>query len=153
VKIRSATDPKLAHTRVDGQLATLIDAKLADLPTGWSALPPGIDLSTLTCPGFRPNEADLTETGSHSTAFVTGSATDRTSLQLLTSTSTVFATAQQAKSYFTREAKLDRLKCLSNTSGTETLKSFGRIPFPKLGHASIAFRIAVSNRTSSPIST
>ena len=62
VALAADTDPKKKITAADQAKARSMVFKRTDFAAGWKKVPPSPE-SDLTCPGFNPDESDLTLTG------------------------------------------------------------------------------------------
>lgn len=139
VKVRKASDPKLAGRARDQARARRINLKLSDFPAGWEAydtFPP------FACAGFKPRLSDLTVTGeSESRAFASeqGFASSRAA---------IYVNESQARTAFQREARLGAARCLADElegDGAAVLQ-LRAVPFPLLGSETRAFRVVSSYR-------
>jgi hypothetical protein len=136
VVLRVKTDPKLSVRARDRALARQAALKVKDFPTGWepyvSTLP--IEL----CTRFKPDLSALTATGEwDSPAFVTDTAG-------AASSTTVYATVDDARTAFRKEAQLAVARCFADDVRKDpdaTVHSVGPLSFPRVGHETRAFRV------------
>jgi hypothetical protein len=151
VALAADTDPKKKITAADQAKARSLLLKRTDLAAGWKKVPPSPD-SDATCPGFNPDESDLTLTGEAESDF------ERLQGLLVVGTaSEIFATKEDAVKSWTRSDKPATARCLGyffkqgqTTKTTKvTIVSAGRMAFPKLAPRTTAFkvvaRLAVTN--------
>jgi hypothetical protein len=143
VALAADTDPVKKITAADQAKARSIVLKLSDFAAGWKkvATPPDSDA---TCPGFDPDESDLTLTGKFEADFKHAQG-----LLSLASYSEVFATKADAVKSWTRSDKPAVARCIgyffSKQVTDENTKvkivSAGRMAFPKLAPRTIAFKV------------
>ena len=151
VALAADTDPKKKITAADQAKARSIVLKRTDFAAGWKKVPPSPD-SDATCPGFNPDESDLTLTGEAESDF------ERLQGLLVVGTaSEIYATKEDAVKSWTRSDKPATARCLGyffkqgqTTKTTKvTIVSAGRMAFPKLAPRTTAFkvvaRLAVTN--------
>jgi hypothetical protein len=139
-------EPKKRIVPADQKRATAVLLKRTDLAGGWKRITTadsGDDGTT--CPGFNPNESDLTLTGEADSEF---ESTD--GARYLSSFSELYSTAAQARASWSRSAKPALARCLAyffkqgiaNEGGKVTILSQGRISFPRVAPRTIALRVA-----------
>ena len=117
--------------------------KRADLAAGWKKVPAAPE-SDLACPGFNPDESDLTLTGEAESDFEHAQA-----VLFVGSGSEVFATKDDAVKSWTRSDKPATARCLgyffkqgqTNKSTKVRIVSAGRMAFPKLAPRTTAFKV------------
>lgn len=139
VRVRRASDPKLAARPRDQALARRISLKLADFPPGWQAFD---TFPVFSCPGFRPRLSDLTVAGDlESPTFATeqGVASSRAS---------IYISEAQARTAFAREARLAAARCFADELRADgyTVLQLKPLPFASLGSETRAFRVVASDR-------
>jgi hypothetical protein len=142
VALAADTDPKKRITTADQARARSIVLKLSDLSAGWKKVPPPPERD-LTCPGFNPDESDLTLTGESEAVF------EHPQGLLIGSYSEVFATKDDALKSWTRSDKPGTARCLGyffrqdfTQKGTAVkIVSAGRMAFPKLAPRTTAFKV------------
>ena len=143
VALAADTDPKRKLTPADQAKARSILLKRTDFAAGWKKIPPSPD-SDLTCPGFNPDESDLTLTGEAESDFEHSQA-----VRFVGSASEVFATEEEARKSWTRSDKPATARCLgylfrqgqTDKNTKVTIVSAGRMGFPKLAPRTAAFKI------------
>jgi hypothetical protein len=143
VALAADTDPKKKITPADQAKARSMLLKRTDFATGWKKVPPSPD-SDLVCPGFNPDESDLTLTGEAESDFEHAQGG-----LFVGSASEVFTTKEDAVKSWTRSDKPATARCLGyflsqgQTSKTTKVKivSAGRMAFPKLAPRTTAFKI------------
>jgi len=143
VALAADTDPKKKFTAADQAKARSMLLKRTDFAAGWKKVPPSPD-SDLVCPGFNPDESDLTLTGEAESDFEHAQGG-----LFVGSASEVFATKEDAVKSWTRSDKPATARCLGyflsqgQTSKTTKVKivSAGRMAFPKLAPRTTAFKI------------
>lgn len=135
VRIRRPSEARLAVRARDQALAVRIGLKRADLPRGWGEWS---FFSGLRCRAFNPDLRRLTATGwSESGQF------GRVDVAAAESRVTVYASEEQARIAFAREARLAAAQCLAAELRREGLLGGARsIEAPLVGDERHAFRIA-----------
>jgi hypothetical protein len=141
VALAADTDPKKKITAADRAKARSIVLRRADLGPGWKKVPPSPE-SDATCPGFNPDESDLTLSGEAEADFEQG-------LLLIASASEVFATKADALKSWARNDKPAVARCLgylfqqgqTDKSTKVKIVSAGRVAFPKLAPRTAAFKV------------
>lgn len=135
-------DPKKRIAPADQKKAAAIVLKRTDLAAGWKRVhTPDSDLK---CPGFNPDESDLTLTGESESEFET------TQGRYVLSSSSVYVSAKDALASWTRNAKPALARCIAyffrkeiaRAGGKATVVRQGRISFPRFGPRTAAFRVA-----------
>jgi hypothetical protein len=134
-------EPKKLFTKADQARATSILLRDADVGRGWvpaaSSESPGADPR---CPGWRPDESDLVETGEATRNFklLTG--------EVITSYAALYRSAAQARASWDRGVKPEMLKCLSGMLETLTSPGLsvrtvqsGTVAFPHVAPRTAAF--------------
>jgi hypothetical protein len=138
-------EPQKRFTKADQARARSILLTSADVGAGWlPASPSGSPSADPRCPGWQPDESDLTETGESDRNFqqVTGA--------VLSSYAAIYKNAAQARASWDRGVKPGMLKCLSamleklstGTLNVRTVQS-GTLPFPHLAPRTAAYRLVV----------
>ncbi len=143
VALAADTDPKKKFNAADQAKARSMLLKRADLAAGWKKVPAAPE-SDLVCPGFNPDESDLTLTGEGESDFEHPQA-----VLFVGSGSEVFATKDDAVKSWTRSDKPATARCLgyffkqgqTNKSTKVRIVSAGRMAFPKLAPRTAAFKI------------
>jgi hypothetical protein len=143
VALAADTDPKKRLTAADQAKARSILLKRTDLAAGWKKVASSPD-SDATCPGFNPDESDLTLTGEAEAEFE-----HTQGLLSLSSFSEVFVSKADAVKSWTRGDKPALARCLgyffreaATEPGTQVkIVSAGRMAFPKLAPRTTAFKV------------
>jgi hypothetical protein len=143
VALAADTDPKKKITPVDQAKARSILLKRSDFAAGWKKVPSPPE-SDATCPGFNPDESDLTLTGEADSNFE-----HTQGLLSVASYSEVFATKADAVKSWTRSDKPATARCIgyffregATSESTEVkIVSAKRMAFPKLAPRTIAFKV------------
>jgi hypothetical protein len=142
-------EPKKAIKPAVQARAKRIAVGLKDLPGfGWKAQPSQSDRSSPRCSYYRPDQSRLTENGDYTSPDFT-----RSDGLYVSSTVGIFVSGKQAQQSFALVVRPQLPRCLgesvveSGTPGHITLRSAGKLPFPKLGDRSAAYRVvfAVKN--------
>ena len=141
VALAADTDPKKKITAADRAKARSIVLRRADLGPGWKKVPPSPE-SDATCPGFNPDESDLTLSGEAEADFEQG-------VLLVASASEIFATKADALKSWARNDKPAVARCLgylfsqgqTDKSTKVKIVSAGRMAFPKLAPRTAAFKV------------
>jgi hypothetical protein len=151
VALAGDTDPKKQITAADRAKARSMVLKRADFGAGWKQSPPVPD-SDATCPGFNPDESDLTLTGEAEVVFEHAQG-----LLSVASYSEIYATKDDAVKSWTRSDKAATARCIgyffregaTDKTTKVTIVSAGRMAFPKLAPRTTAFkvvaRLAITN--------
>lgn len=151
VALAADTDPRKHITAADQATARSIVLTRSDFAAGWKkvAAPPDSDA---TCPGFNPDQSDLTLTGEAEVVFEHAQG-----LRSVASYSEIYATKDEAVKSWTRSDKAAAARCMGYffregaTDKTTQVKivSAGRMAFPKLAPRTTAFkvvaRLAITN--------
>jgi hypothetical protein len=143
VALAADTDPKKKITAADQAKARSIVLKRSDFAAGWKKVPPSPD-SDATCPGFNPDESDLTLTGEAETNFE-----HTNGLLSVASFSEVYATKEDALKSWTRSDKPATARCIgyffregaTDKNTKVKIVSAGRMAFPKLAPRTTAFKV------------
>lgn len=143
VALAAATDPKKRITAADQAKARSILLKPADFAAGWKRVPSTPDPNPV-CPGFNPDQSDLTLTGEAEAEFEHAQG-----LASIASFSEVFVSKADAVKSWTRGDKPAVARCLGHffreavtERGTQVrIVSAGRMPFPKLAPRTSAFKV------------
>lgn len=143
VALAADTDPKKKITPADRAKARSIVLKRSDFAAGWKNVPPSPD-SDATCPGFNPDESDLTLTGEAETNFEHSQG-----FLSVASFSEVFATKADALKSWTRSDKPATARCIgyffregaTDKNTKVRIVSAGRMAFPKLAPRTTAFKV------------
>jgi hypothetical protein len=143
VALAADTDPKRKITAADQAKARSILLKRADFVAGWKQVPATRNADA-SCPGFNPDESDLTLTGE-------GGANFRHEQGVLSASSysEVYATKADALKSWTRNDKPATARCLGyffrQSTPDKSIKvaivSAGRMAFPKLAPRTTAFKV------------
>jgi hypothetical protein len=103
--------PKHAYTAAGQALARKIVLTKADLPAGFTGKPSSSSTSTTpSCPGFKPDQSDLTEIGEAESPEFSGPA----GVPYVSSQVSVFLNPAQAKKSFERVVRPGLTQCLSS---------------------------------------
>jgi hypothetical protein len=137
------TDPKKKLNAADQAKARSVLLKRTDFAAGWKKVPSSTD-SDEACPGFNPNNSDLTLTGEGRSEFEHAQ-----SLVSVGSYSEVYVTKADATASWTRNVKPALIRCLGHflrvgveeEGGSFRAVSQGRIAFPKFAPRTAAFRL------------
>lgn len=134
-----ADNYRFRFTAADQKAARSIVLRRADLGTTsvWTGGAKKPDLSAQpTCPNWHPKESDLVVTGAAESDFTTAGAKVDSEVELL-------QTAQMVRLDWQRSLTPAFLPCLRSqfVSPSAKLVSLRRIPFPKVGTYSAAFRV------------
>jgi hypothetical protein len=137
-------EPKKRIVPADQKKAAAIALKRTDLAAGWKRVRTPESGDDLTCPGFNPDESDLTLTGESESEF---DSTDGT--RYLASFSSVYVSAKDALASWTRNVKPALARCLGHyfregiaeEGGTAAITRQGRIAFPRFAPRTAAFRV------------
>lgn len=138
----AAGDPKKQITPTDQKKAASIVLKRADLAAGWKRVrTPDSDLK---CPGFNPDESDLTLTGESESEFED---TDR--ISYVESSSNVYASIKDALASWARSVKPAVARCVAHflrqgvaAEGVKVaIVKQGRMAFPRVAPRTAAFRV------------
>jgi hypothetical protein len=142
-----ADDPTVRISSGDQAWATRALLRLADFGIGWrggSTTPSKI--TAPTCPGFQPKVSDLVVTG-HATASFSNV---RVGVQVSLDTQ-VLETADAVQTDFARTVQPALADCLEYQfeQGPSTFSgvSVARLPFPRVGTVSAAYRATILVRT------
>jgi hypothetical protein len=139
-------EPKKRIVPADQKRAAAVVLKRTDLAAGWKRVStPDAGDDDLKCPGFDPDESDLTLTGESETEF---ESTDGS--RYLTSFSELYATPRQAATSWSRSAKPALARCIAHffregiakEGGTAAIVRQGSIAFPRVAPRTIALRVA-----------
>jgi hypothetical protein len=140
-----AGPPKRAYTPAGKALAASIALKRSDLPAGWKADTSGSSGGgEVACPGFDPDQSDLTSIGRASTFFKSGDG-----LATVSSVVGVFRTPAEAQSSWKRVVSPAAVACLARqfergaTSRTAktTVVSTGKLARSLAAPRAAAYRI------------
>ena len=139
----TAKEPKKVIRPAVQARAKRIALNARDLPGfGWKAEPAQADRSNPHCSYYDPDESSLTENADYTSPDFT-----RPDGLYVSSKVAIFASAKQAKSSFALVARPELPRCLgqlvvsSGAPGHITLRSAGKLAFPKYGDRSAAYRI------------
>jgi hypothetical protein len=143
VALAADTDPKKKITAADQAKARSMVLKRTDFTAGWKKVPASPD-SDAVCPGFNPDESDLTLTGEAESDFEHSQA-----VLFVGSASEIFATKEEAAKSWARGDRPALARCLGyffkqgqTTKATKvTIVSAGRMAFPKLAPRTTAFKV------------
>ena len=142
--LAAAGDPKKRIAPADQKKAAAIVLKRADLAAGWKRVRTPDSGDDLKCPGFNPDESDLTLTGESESEF------DSTDGRFIASSSSVYASAKDAVASWTRNVKPALARCVAHffrqevtaAGGKAVIVKQGRISFPRVAPRTAAFRVA-----------
>jgi hypothetical protein len=143
VALAADTDPRKRLTAVDEAKARSLLLRRTDFAAGWKRVPPTPDTNE-TCPGFNPDNSDLTLTGDAQANYEHAQGFPR-----VASSSEVYVSKADAVASWTRSVKPAFARCLAHffrkgvekDGGKVTIVSQGRIAFPKLAPRTAAFRV------------
>jgi hypothetical protein len=143
VALAADTDPKKRITAADQAKARSIVLKRTDFGAGWKKVAPAPD-SDAVCPGFNPDESDLTLTGEAEAEFEHAQG-----FASVSSFSEVFVSKADALKSWTRSDKPAIARCLGyffreavTEPGTQVkIVTAGRMAFPKLAPRTLAFKV------------
>jgi hypothetical protein len=143
VALAADTDPKKRLNAADQAKARSIVLKRTDFAAGWKKVAPAPD-SDAVCPGFNPDESDLTLTGEAEAEFEHAQG-----VASVSSFSEVFASKADALKSWTRSDKPALARCLgyffrqaATEPGTQVkIISAGRMAFPKLAQRTLAVKV------------
>jgi len=142
------TDPKKRIDPADQRKAVSIVLKRSDFAAGWKLLPSTPDSDeSLNCPGFNPNESDLTLTGEKEAEFER-----QGGIPSVLSFASVYTSKSDALKSWTRTVKPALARCIGHVfkeaiteEGAQvTIAAQGRIAFPKLAPRTAAFRVVAN---------
>ena len=157
VAVGASGDPKRAITKVDQARAKAMLLTRGDLGAGWRASATsggrGDDVD-FRCPGYQPDESDLTLTGDATSPdfeLATGG-----TFSFVSSIASVYATAPQAKASWARVVKPGLVRCfvqlLEDEVGAQQqgqgnplelrITASGRVAFPAVAPRTSAYRIS-----------
>lgn len=146
VALARSTDPQRRIEPADQRKATSIVLKRSDFVAGWrkTASKPESG-AEYECPGYRPDQSDLTLTGDVEAEFAAAQG-----FPLISSTVNVYKTRSQAVAAWTRSDKPGLAPCaakvlkeeIEKDGGEVTLGRAGRVAFPRLAPRTSAYRIA-----------
>lgn len=157
VAVGASGAPKRAITKADQARATAMLLTRSDLGAGWkaSATSGGRgDHVAFRCPGYEPDESDLTLTGDASSPDFELTAAG--TFSFVSSIASVYATAPQAGASWARIVKPGLVRCfvqlLENEVGGQQqaqgsplalrITSSGRVAFPRVAPRASAYRIS-----------
>lgn len=140
----AAGDPKKRIAPADQKKAASIVLKRVDLAAGWKRVHTP-DNGDLTCPGFNPDESDLTLTGESESEF---SSTD--GARYVSTSSSIYISVKDALASWTRNVKPALARCIAHflregiaaDGGKATILKQDRIAFPRIAPRTVAFRVA-----------
>lgn len=143
--LAAAGEPKKRIVPADQKKAAAIVLKRDDLAAGWKRIrTPSGSGDDLKCPGFDPDESDLTLTGESRSEF------DSTDGRFIASSSSVYVSARDALASWARNVKPAVARCIAYflrqeiaaAGGKATIAKQGRISFPRVAPRTAAFRVA-----------
>jgi hypothetical protein len=148
----SSRDPKKVIIPAVQAKARAINVQAADLPKalGFKAKPASPDTGTPTCSYYNPDQSDLTENGDAKSPEFT-----LTSASFISSSASIFKTAAQGRTAYTRVVQPKLPNCLAEVfrkgaAPTKvTIVSAKEVPFAKLAERSNAYRIVASFKSGS----
>lgn len=138
-------EPKKRIVPADQKKAAAIVLKRTDLAAGWKRVRTPDSDNGLKCPGFNPDESDLTLTGESESEF---DSTDGT--RYLAAFSSVYVSNKDALASWTRSVKPAVARCIAHffregvadEGGKATIVKQGRVAFPRVAPRTAAFRVA-----------
>lgn len=137
-------EPKKRIAPADQKTAAAIVLKRPDFAAGWKRIRTPDNGENLRCPGFAPDESDLTLTGESETEFEhTGG------IAYVGSSSNVYVTAKDALASWTRSVKPAVARCIAHffrqgftaEGGKVAIVKQGRMVFPRVAPRTAAFRV------------
>ena len=140
-------EPKKRITPADQKRATAVLLKRTDLAAGWKRVRTSDSGDDETaCPGFDPDESDLTLTGESESEF---ESTD--GARYLTTFSELYVSRHDALASWSRSAKPELARCIAyffrqgiaKEGGTVKIVRQGRITFPRVAPRTIALRVGM----------
>jgi hypothetical protein len=138
-----ASDPKRASTPSGTRLAKSVALKLSDLPAGWKTAAGRAGAGTVTCKSFSPKQSDLTTIGTSGGSFESADG-----LSNLIASISIFKTASQAQTSWSRLVRPALLSCLAsslqsiaNKTTTVKVTSKGRLPLSVPGRRHAGYRV------------
>lgn len=143
VALAATGDPQKKIVAADQAKARSMVLKRSDFVAGWKKDPASPD-SDATCPGFNPDQSDLTLTGEAEANFAHAQG-----VPSVTSFSNVFASTKDALASWTRNVKPALARCVGyfisegfKEEGAKVkIVSAGRLVFPKLAPRAAAFKV------------
>jgi len=140
----AAAGPRHAYTAAGNAQARAAALALRDLPAGWKLEASGGGGGRFTCPGFEPNESDLTTVGHAERSFA--SPDGLSSVQSIVG---IYRTPDEGRTSWSRIVRPGIVKCLAKlfeqgaTSKTTTTKvmSSGKLSLPLDAPRKAAYRI------------
>lgn len=143
IALAADTDPKKRFTTADQATARSVLLKRTDFVAGWKRVAATPD-SDATCPGFNPNESDLTLTGEAEANFE-----QPAGFPAVYTASEVWVSKGDALKSWARSDKPAIARCVAHflrqgveeAGGQVTIVSQGRMAFPKLAPRTSAFRV------------
>jgi hypothetical protein len=136
-------EPKKAIKPAVQARAKRIAVGLRDLPGfGWKAQPSQSDRSSPRCSYYKPDQSSLTENGDYTSPDFT-----RSDGLYVSSSVGIFVSAKQAQQSFGLVVRPELPRCLgesvvrSGAPGHITLRSAGKLAFPRLRDRSQAYRV------------
>jgi hypothetical protein len=138
-------EPQKRLTRAGQAYARSLVVQAGDIGPGWKGKPSKNTGGNLRCKGFNPDESDLVETGEASGPDFTRGLGD-----LVSSSASVYRSANEAQTSWSRVVKPGLLDCLSNLlrqQATPDVKirvlSSQAVSFPRAAPRQAAFRLIV----------
>jgi hypothetical protein len=144
VALAAGTDPKERITAADQAKARSIVVSRADFVGGWTRLPAAPE-SDEACPGFDPDNSDLTLTGQAQADFAHPDGFPK-----VLSSADVYVSRADASAAWTRNVKpAAAARCVAHVfrrdveadGGNVTIVSHGPMAFPKVAPKTAAFRV------------
>ena len=138
------TEPQKRFTAADQAKARSVLLTRTDFATGWKRTTSPEDNSDLRCPGFNPDESDLTLTGEADSEFTNGTGA------FVASMAGIYESVGDAQASWTRENKPAVARCLGHLlkevfaadGGVAHVTQAGRLSFPRVAPRVAAFRVA-----------
>ena len=137
-------EPKKQIAPADQKKAASIVLKRGDFAAGWKRIRTPDDGEDLRCPGFAPDESDLTLTGESESEFeYTGG------MPYVGSFSNVYVSTKDALASWSRSVKPAVARCVAHffrqgiaaEGGKVAIVKQGRIAFPRVAPRTAAFRV------------
>lgn len=142
--LAAAGDPKKQIAPADQKQAASIVLKRADLGSGWKRIRTPDSGDDLKCPGFNPDESDLTLTGESESEFEHADG-----ISYVGSSSNVYVSTKDALASWTRSVKAAVARCVAHffregvtAEGVKVaIVKQGRMAFPRVAPRTAAFRV------------
>ena len=137
-------EPKKRIVAADQKKAAAIVLRLPDFAAGWKRVRTPDDGEDLRCPGFAPDESDLTLTGESETEFE-----HTNGIAYVGSFSNVYVSSKDALASWTRSVKPAVARCIAHffrqgfagEGRKVAIVKQGRMAFPRVAPRTAAFRV------------